>query len=125
MESIGEVSLWLGNFNSEIELKNYVCVGSTADGDQIYSEFANEFDFGHTEVESIEYKFFNKQLVAIDELLKPFSYSDIITSRFKELTGKNEVDKSVNSVILLYDYKHEEDIVMGNNVVYIGCVSYK
>lgn len=124
MERVGKVSLWLGNFSSEVDLKNYVCLGYTADGDQIYSVFANEFDFGHTDDDSIEYKFFNEEVVSIDKLLKLFSYSEIITSRFQSLRGKSKLDKPVNSVILLYDYEHEENIIQGNNVEYVGCISY-
>lgn len=107
-----------------MELKNYVCLGYTADGDQIYSEFANEFDFGHTDDDLIEYKFFDEELVSVDELLKLFSYSRVIINRFQGLLGKSNIDKPVNSVILLYDYEHEEDIILGSNVEYIGCVSY-
>ncbi|MBI6871355.1 immunity 22 family protein [Clostridium aciditolerans] len=124
MEISGLVSLWIGNFNSITELKNYVCLGYTADGDQIYSKFANEFDFGHTDDDSIEYEFYNEKLIVIKDLLKPFSYSNIIIHRFENLLGKNKFDKPVNSLILLYDYKHEEDIIKGTNIEYVGCVSY-
>ncbi|MBV7275912.1 immunity 22 family protein [Clostridium sp. PL3] len=113
------ISLWIGNFNSTVELKNYVCLGYTADGDQIYSKFANEFDFGHTDDDSIEYEFYEEKLVAIKDLLIPFSYSNIIIHGFE-----NIFDKPVNSLILLYDYKYEDEIIKGNNVEYVGCVSY-
>ena len=124
MEREGKVSFWSGTFNSVIELKKYLCVGYTADGDQIYSKFANEFDFGHTDQDSIEYEFYDKNMTSIETLLKPFSYSDIIIYRFEKLLGTKVFDKSVNSIILLYDYEHEEDIVLSNNIEYIGCVSY-
>ncbi|MPQ31664.1 hypothetical protein E4V42_09470 [Clostridium estertheticum] len=124
MEIEGVVSLWGGNFNSIIELENYVSLGYTADGDQIYSKFANEFDFGHTDDDSIEYEFYKEQLVSIEVLLKSVSYSEIISDRFKNLLGKNKFDKPVNAIVLLYDYKHEEDIISSDNVKYIGCVSY-
>ncbi|WP_291562599.1 MULTISPECIES: immunity 22 family protein [unclassified Clostridium] len=124
MEKRGKVSLWIGNFNSVVELKKYLCVGYTADGDQIYSKFANEFDFGHTDEDFIEYEFYDQKMTLIETLLRPFSYSDTITCRFGNLLGKNVLDRSVNSIILLYDYEHEEDIVQSNNIEYIGCVSY-
>ncbi|MCB2343367.1 immunity 22 family protein [Clostridium estertheticum] len=124
MEIEGVVSLWGGNFNSIIELENYVSLGYTADGDQIYSKFANEFDIGHIDDDSIEYEFYKEQLVTIEVLLKSFSYSEIISDRFKNLLGKNKFDKPVNAIVLLYDYKHEEDIISSDNVKYIGCVSY-
>ncbi len=120
MEKQGKVSLWIGNFNSVVELKKYLCVGYTADGDQIYSKFANEFDFGHTDEDFIEYEFYNQKMTLIETLLRPFSYSDIITCRFEKLLGENAFDRSVNSIILLYDYEHEEEIVQSNNIEYIN-----
>lgn len=124
MESIGKVSLWLGNFKDEVELNNYVCLGYTSDGDQIYSQFANEFDFGHTDDDLIEYEFFYEELISIDELLKHFSYGKIISNRFKEVLSEDKTKKSINSAILLYDFEYEEDIIVVGNVEYVGCVSY-
>jgi len=124
MESIGKVSLWIGNFKDEVELNNYACLGYTADGDQIYSQFANEFDFGHTDDDLIEYEFFHEELISIDELLEHFSYGKIIYNRFKEVLSEDKTKKSINSAILLYDFEYEEDIMAVGNVEYVGCVSY-
>lgn len=124
MEKIGVVSLWIGNCDSRMELKNYVCLGYTADGDQIYSKFANEFDFGHTDEDSLEYEFYSEKLILIKDLLKSFSYSDLIIERFKNLLGESKFNKSVNSIILLHDYEHEDDIILNNDIEYVGCISY-
>lgn len=124
MNCEGKVTLWIGNFDNAEELKEYVTLGYTADGDQIYSQFANEFDFGHTDDDSIEYVFFKCKINVISEVLSQFSYSEKIISEFIKLLEKEIFDKVINSVILLYDYVHKEDIVNGKNMVCIGSVDY-
>lgn len=124
MNCEGKVTLWIGNFDNEEDLNEYVTLGYTADGDQIYSQFANEFDFGHTDDDSIEYAFYKCKSNVISEVLSQFSYSEKIIPKFIRLLEKEVFNKYVNSIILLYDYEHKENVVNGKNMVYIGTVDY-
>jgi hypothetical protein len=124
MKSKGKVSLWIGNFNNVDSLKYYVCIGSTADGDQIYSKFANNFDIGHIDEPSLEFDFFEKKRVMAEEVLKQFSYSKTIIHNYIKFKNQNKFDFEINSVILLYDFIFKGDILKDENVSFLGTIDY-
>ncbi len=101
------VSLWVGNTKSEEELKNYVKLVYTDNGECLSSSFAREFRVNLDEIDEdyIECAHYTQQSDMISILLKGCSYEDEVVRKFNAKFGNN-LNSMYNSVILIYDYKH-------------------
>ncbi|MEI4802845.1 immunity 22 family protein [Bacillus sp. FJAT-51639] len=128
MEYRGMVSLWIGTSQSFNHLEEYVDVEYTEDGDIIHSKFGVNFGFGYYAEDNIEVNFYEKPNTKIEDILKDFSYSEIIIPKFKDLMKKENIEYDINSVILLYDFQYDaekvKDIYEDLEFIFIGAVPY-
>lgn len=128
MEYKGMASLWLGTSQSFNQLQEYVDMEYTEDGDGIDSKFGVNFGFGNYDEDNIEIMFYEEPKIHIEEILQDFSYSEIIIPRFKDLMKKVNVGDSMNSVILLYDFRYDAERVKDTyedlEFIFVGAVSY-
>nr|WP_313771972.1 immunity 22 family protein [Bacillus bingmayongensis] len=62
------------------------------------------------------------------DILRNFSYSEIIIPNFKDLIEKENVEESINSVILLYDFQYDAEKVKDTyedlEFIFIGAEPY-
>ncbi|MBO1581391.1 immunity 22 family protein [Bacillus sp. XF8] len=128
MEHCGMVSLWLGTTQSFNHLQEYVDMEYTEDGDIIHSKFGVNFDFGYYDEDNMEVNFYEKPKTNIEDILRNFSYSEIIIPNFKDLIEKENVEESINSVILLYDFQYDAEKVKDTyedlEFIFIGAAPY-
>lgn len=117
------VTLWLGNFQSAEDLKKYLYVGYTDDGDSIDSNFEKDFHLGFYDRDLIESDWIENKEVALSVLLEGFSYDNQIIQQFLE-TGRE-----YNTIILIYDYSYDKRILRKEKddffLELIGTASYE
>ena len=91
------------------------------------SIFGTNYKFGYYDEDCIEIFFYDKSSDKIEELLKDFSYDDIIIPQFKNIIEKLNLE--TNSIILLYDYTYEglvlEDKSDDHYFKFIGVATYE
>lgn len=118
------VSLWVGNTESEEELKNYVKLVYSDDGEYLSSIFTKEFGVNPDEIDEdyLECAFYAQQYGELSILLRGCSYEDEVILEFNK-KNKDKLNCKYNSVIILYNYKYKKRIVCSNkHFKYIGCV---
>lgn len=117
------VTLWLGNFKSAEDLKKYLDVGYTDDGDSIDSNFEKDFHLGFYDRDLIEFDWIENKEVELSVLLEVFSYDNQIIHQFLE-TGRE-----YNTIILIYDYSYDKRILRKETddffLELIGTASYE
>lgn len=126
MEKDGLVSIWFGKCSTYEELKKYVAVNYTEDGDAEDSRFEKDFDIEYLDEDFMEINFHNTPLKSFSEMLKNHSYFRSIISSFLGKFG-DTLDEQYNSLILLYDfdYKGEKRNICGDMMLkFIGSTSY-
>ncbi|MEF3305692.1 immunity 22 family protein [Paenibacillus sp. GYB003] len=125
MEQEGYVSLWVGKFKSNKDLQDYLSIAYTEDGDAIPSRFEQDFSIDYYDEDFREAEYFDGELNHFPMLLEGCSYDDIVIPNFVKTQGET-LNYSVNSIILLYNFRYSEKIHNHlSHVKYIGNVKYK
>ncbi|MGM0923926.1 MAG: immunity 22 family protein [Bacillota bacterium] len=130
MENPGVLSLWLGNFPTEDELKQYVELKFNKLGDRISSKFMQDFniDFVDYNQDLLERTFINHSTKSLKVLLKGSSYEDKLLPQLIEHYGES-IKENFNSVIRLYDFEYNEvvdEVKSANkNILFMGAVTYE
>jgi hypothetical protein len=106
MQEEGVVSLWVGHVNSEEALDAYLLTRYSEDGDLIPSPFARDFRTGYYDEDFREAQYYESPSRSIRELLRGFSYDDVIIPKFVQLFGELLAEE-VNAVVCLYNFRHE------------------
>ncbi len=142
---LGNASLWVGTFESEEQVDEYVeamyrecenerdcdnCNLEVCVEDDIYSVFEKKFlcdNKYYCDEDFREVTFHEKAVKSIDALIEGHSYDDQIVPKFMEsVQGAKDVEG--NTVIILYDcdYKGEIKNDVGENykIEYIGTVEF-
>ncbi|MFF2342700.1 immunity 22 family protein [Bacillus mycoides] len=129
MEYSVMVSVWFGVSKSFESLEEYVDIEYTEDGDSIDSKFGKNFEFDYYDEDNIEICFYEDPKNNVEDILKDFSYSELIIPKIKELINADNLVYSINSVIVLYDFKYNEakseDESENIEIKFIGNVLYK
>ncbi|KKK37457.1 hypothetical protein WQ57_13475 [Mesobacillus campisalis] len=128
MEREGYVSLWVGEFDSQEKLDDYLDIEFTEDGDALLSEFEKDFSIEYDDIDFREAVYFKQPPATFQETLKGFSYDDIITTRFTGQYAK-DLPHIFNTVVLLYNFKYDGGSALAkggaNQLRYIGGVCYR
>jgi Immunity protein 22 len=98
------VSIWIGDFNSEEEFVNYTQVKYTEDGDSIPSNFEEDFNLTYYDRDLVEKRLTSKHTNSVKELLGGFSYSD----QFLDQVDNMDYSENFNCAILIYDMKYDD-----------------
>ncbi|WNS79228.1 immunity 22 family protein [Domibacillus sp. DTU_2020_1001157_1_SI_ALB_TIR_016] len=125
MEQEGYVSLWVGNFSSNEELQKYLLNTYDEDGNAAASAFEEEYKIDDHDSDFREADCFKTGSRQLSILLSGCSYEDVVIPLFTEIQGE-ELPYSVNSIILLYNFKYSEKGGREpSHVHYLGSVRYK
>jgi len=126
-EQLDQVSLWLGQFDNEKQLKEYVSFVYQEDV-VVKPKFCNDFLIDFFDEDFMES--FMEELPSNDllDLLVGCSYDDVIIPKYKELMMKG-FNLKANAAILLFNFKYHEKVLENTNnnncIKYIGTVKYK
>ncbi|MFP9130289.1 immunity 22 family protein [Niallia sp. BSM11] len=130
MENPGVMSLWIGNFKTKNNLKEYIEIKFDEVGDRIQSEFMNDFgmDFTSYNQDLLEISFRAVSTASLTTLLSGSSYESVILLQFVEHYGE-VFSETYDSVIKLYDFEYEGNIekvkFKDGNLTYLGSVYYE
>lgn len=118
-----KVSLWLGNFSSQVEFQDYFKISYTEDGDSISSEFEKDFHLSYYNRDLVEKDWIDVSERDIDALLDGFSYSEEIIVQFPQILS------SYNTIVLIYDYDYEKEGIKADKnssgqLEFIGTAEY-
>lgn len=127
MGQLDQVSLWLGQFDTEEQLREYVnfiyledCV--------VKPKFCNDFLIDFFDEDFIEAFIEGLPSNNVLDLLVGCSYDDVIIPKYEKLMMKG-FNLKVNTAILLFNFKYHEKVLEStyNNkcIKYIGTVKYK
>lgn len=109
MQQEGMVSLWAGHADSASALEDYLKTSYSEDGDLIPSSLANDFGISYYDEDFREARHYDKPLQSISDLLRDYSYDNMVIPKFVQLLGES-LPMAVNAVVLLYNYKHDSEV---------------
>ncbi len=122
------VSLWIGNFDTEENMKNYFKVSYSEGGYRINSLFENDFTIGKYNEDFSERNFLGEINKPLDELLLGLPYYNQILPKFMEIL-KDYDGLEGNTIMLLYDFKFhgykKSEEGEGYKIQFIGAVAYE
>jgi len=109
MQEEGVVSLWIGQADSSDALDAYMQTGYSDDGDFIPSPFAKDFGIRYYDEDFREAQHYEKPSRSVRELLRGYSYDDVVIPKFVQLLGES-FPEEVNAVVMLYNFKHDGNV---------------
>ncbi|QOR35260.1 immunity 22 family protein [Clostridium sp. 'deep sea'] len=125
MDKEGRVSLWIGTFDSFLELDNYIKV-SYNEG-FIDSQFEKDFHIDYYDDELKEADCIETQTNDVSTLIEGFSHDEVLIPKIKKLCG-DKFNEMVNAIILLYNFNYNKPIsevnVGENKLKFIGSFNY-
>lgn len=94
----GMVSVWIGNFPSDVDLDDYMNLSRKFEKDFQFE--LNERDMPETSVES--------EPVAVSQLVNGFSWSDSYAQSVTELAKRHGIERATTMVVFLnFEYQPE------------------
>lgn len=124
---MNKVSLWVGSFQNEEDMKIYFQVKYSEDGERENSVFENKFSLVGVNDYTREVAFFDTNKNSIRELIKGCSYEEEVVLRFENILSYN-MEIKANTVALLYEYNYQGDKLIDSelkyHIQYIGTVDY-
>lgn len=124
MEKQGWVSIWLGNIKEEDSIGEYVDLTYDEDGESVPSKFFIDFniDMDETDEDTIEKAVYTNSSSDISTLLDGCSYEEIIIPKIKNTIN---LKKSYNAVILIYNFKFNNEITSTDAFDFITATDYE
>ena len=110
MEKEGYLSLWVGNIHSDDDLRKYVELKYTEDGEFEQSIFLNDFniDIDEFDEDFIERVCYEDGVDTLSELISGCSYEDIVLPEILNEIEDRFKDKT-NAAILLYNFDYDQN----------------
>ncbi|WP_121663705.1 immunity 22 family protein [Metabacillus litoralis] len=124
MEKQGWVSIWLGNFNDEDSIGEYVDLTYDEDGESVPSQFFIDFniDMDETDKDTIEKAVYKNSSSDISALLDGCSYEEIVIQKIQKSIN---LKKSYNAVILIYNFEYKNEISSTGAFDFIAATNYE
>ncbi|MFV2047043.1 immunity 22 family protein [Metabacillus litoralis] len=124
MEKQGWVSIWLGNFNDEDSIGEYVDLTYVEDGESVPSQFFIDFniDMDETDKDTIEKAVYKNSSSDISALLDGCSYEEIVIQKIQKSIN---LKKSYNAVILIYNFEYKNEISSTGAFDFIAATNYE
>ncbi|MBO1580126.1 immunity 22 family protein [Bacillus sp. XF8] len=119
-----KVSVWIGNFESKAELRGYINIEYTEDGDSISSIFEKNYNLDYYDRDLVEKKWISKPTNNIRDLLKGFSYSDQFIKQFDVINHEKEFNTAILVYNLEYDVQETKSKYNNNELEFIGVAQY-
>ena len=126
METENTVSIWIGNFDTKLDLDEFIDLKYDDDGEVVPSLFYNQYNIDIDDIDDylIEKEVFETSFTNLFDMLKGASYDNIIVNNLKQ-KGINPNIAPNNTVILIYNYQFDSNVIRTINTEFIATVKYR
>ena len=126
METENTVSIWIGNFATKLDLDEFINLKYDDEGEVVPSLFYDQYNIDIDDIDDylIEKEVFETSFTNLFDMLKEASYNNIIVNNLKQ-KGINPNIEPNNTLILIYNYQFDSNILRTINTEFIATVKYK
>ena len=126
METENTVSIWIGNFATKLDLDEFINLKYDEEGEVVPSLFYNQYNIDIDDIDDylIEKEVFEISFTNLFDMLKGASYDNVIINNLKQ-KGINPNIEPNNTLILIYNYQFDSNILRTINTEFIATVKYK
>jgi len=126
METENTVSIWIGNFDTKLELDEFITLKYDDEGEAIPSMFYHQYNIDIDDIDDylIEKEVFETSFTNLFDMLKEASYNNIIVNNLKQ-KGINPNIEPNNALILIYNYQFDSNVPQTSNTEFVATVRYK
>ena len=126
METENIVSIWIGNFATKLDLDEFINLKYDEEGEVVPSLFYNQYNIDIDDIDDylIEKEVFETSFTNLFDMLKGASYDNVIINNLKQ-KGINPNIEPNNTLILIYNYQFDSNILRTINTEFIATVKYK
>lgn len=126
METENTVSIWIGNFDTKLDLDEFIDLKYDDEGEVVPSLFYNQYKIDIDDIDDylIEKEVFETSFTNLFDMLKGASYDNIIVNNLKQ-KGINPNIAPNNTVILIYNYQFDSNVIRTINTEFIATVKYR
>lgn len=123
METENIVSIWIGNFDTKLDLDEFIDLKYDDEGEVVPSLFYNQYNIDIDEY-LIEKEVFETSFTNLFDMLKGASYDNIIVNNLKQ-KGINPNIGPNSTVILIYNYQFDSNVLRTINTEFVTTVKYR
>ena len=126
METENTVSIWIGNFDTKLDLDEFINLKYDDEGEVVPSVFYNQYNIDIDDIDDylIEKEVLETSFTNLFDMLKGASYDNIIVNNLKQ-KGINPNIGPNNTVILIYNYQFDSNVLRTINTEFIATVKYR
>ena len=126
METENTVSIWIGNFDTKLDLDEFIDLKYDDEGEVVPSLFYNQYNIDIDDIDDylIEKEVFETSFTYLFDMLKGASYDNIFVNNLKQ-KGINPNIAPNNTVILIYNYQFDSNVIRTINTEFIATVKYR
>ncbi|MBS4898852.1 MULTISPECIES: immunity 22 family protein [Streptococcus] len=126
METENTVSIWIGNFATKLDLDEFINLKYDDEGEVVPSLFYDQYNIDIDDIDDylIEKEVFETSFTNLFDMLKGASYDNVIINNLKQ-KGINPNIEPNNTLILIYNYQFDSNILRTINTEFIATVKYK
>ena len=126
METENTVSIWIGNFATKLDLDEFINLKYDDEGEVVPSLFYDQYNIDIDDIDDylIEKEVFETSFTNLFDMLKVASYDNVIINNLKQ-KGINPNIEPNNTLILIYNYQFDSNILRTINTEFIATVKYK
>ena len=126
METENTVSIWIGNFDTKLDLDEFINLKYDDEGEVVPSVFYNQYNIDIDDIDDylIEKEVLETSFTNLFDMLKGASYDNIIVNNLKQ-KGINPNIAPNNTVILIYNYQFDSNVIRTINTEFIATVKYR
>lgn len=126
METENTVSIWIGNFDTKLDLDEFIDLKYDDEGEVVPSLFYNQYNIDIDDIDEylIEKEVFETSFTNLFDMLKGASYDNIIVNNLKQ-KGINPNIGPNSTVILIYNYQFDSNVLRTINTEFVTTVKYR
>lgn len=126
METENTVSIWIGNFDTKSDLDEFINLKYDDEGEVVPSLFYNQYNIDIDDIDDylIEKEVFETSFTNLFDMVKGASYDNIIVNNLKQ-KGINPNIGPNNTLILIYNYQFDSNVLRTINTEFIATVKYR
>lgn len=126
METENTVSIWIGNFDTKLDLDEFINLKYDDKGEVVPSVFYNQYNIDIDDIDDylIEKEVLETSFTNLFDMLKGASYDNIIVNNLKQ-KGINPNIGPNNTLILIYNYQFDSNVLRTINTEFIATVKYR
>ena len=126
METENTVSIWIGNFDTMLDLDEFINLKYDDEGEVVPSVFYNQYNIDIDDIDDylIEKEVLETSFTNLFDMLKGASYDNIIVNNLKQ-KGINPNIGPNNTLILIYNYQFDSNVLRTINTEFIATVKYR